>query len=91
MSETKGDYISNLCKNALFPISAAAFFSLNCVSKIAYIIGLVCIMCIAAYYTDVFKPFKSADKWAKIAAVLSAAGASFCCAKAYYTENSIKT
>ncbi len=87
MSETKRDYISNLCKNALFPISAASFLSLNCVSKIAYIIGLVCIMCIAAYYSDVFKPFKSADKRAKIAAVLSAAGASFCCAMAYYTEN----
>lgn len=87
MAETKKDYISNLCKNALFPISAGAFFSVNCVSKEASVIGILCMLFISSCYSDVFKPFKTADMKAKIAAVLSSVGFSICCAMAYNTEN----
>ncbi|MGN1103073.1 MAG: hypothetical protein ACI4RG_12825, partial [Huintestinicola sp.] len=84
MSDTKRNYISNICKNALFPISAAAFFTVNCISKAASVIGVVCMLCICAYFPDIYAPFKTAGKRVKAAAVLSSVGTAVCCLKVYY-------
>ena len=49
MLHKKRDYISNLSRNAFFPISAAAFFLLTDVPDIAKAAGILTVICISMY------------------------------------------
>lgn len=54
MTETKRDYISNLYKNALFPISAAAFFIVTDVPVAAKAVGILAVAVLAMFCPNIF-------------------------------------
>lgn len=87
MNKAKSDYVSNLCKNALFPISAAAFYDLNDVPRNAVLLGAIAIIAIAAYFPDVYTGFRNASPKLRLVSILSSIGTSIACAHMSITTN----
>ena len=87
MNKAKSDYVSNLCKNALFPISAAAFYDLNDVPRNAVLLGAIAVIAIAAYFPDVYTGFRNASPKLRLVSILSSIGTSIACAHMSITTN----